>query len=49
MESMVGGLQGVDYITYVSVGLLVLSVSAAAALLPAWRASRIDPLAVWRE
>ena len=48
MESMVGGLQGVDYITYVSVGLLVLSVSAAAALLPAWRASRIDPLAVLR-
>ena len=49
MESMVTGLEGVDYGTYAAVAALVLGVSAAAAALPAWRASRIDPLAVLRD
>ena len=49
MESLVTGLEGVDYLTYAAVAALVFGVSAAAALLPAWRASRIDPLAVLRE
>jgi hypothetical protein len=49
IESMIAGLQGIDYVTYATVAALVLSVSAAAAFLPAWRASRIDPLAVLRE
>jgi predicted permease len=48
MASLLTGLEGVDYLTYVGVALLVLVVSAAAALVPAWRASRIDPLAVLR-
>jgi predicted permease len=49
IESMIAGLQGIDYVTYATVAALVLSVSAAAAFLPAWRASRIDPLEVLRE
>jgi hypothetical protein len=49
MESLVTGLEGVDYLTYAAVATLVLGVSAIAALPPAWRASRMDPLAVLRE
>ncbi len=48
MQSLLTGLEGVDYFTYAGVALLVLAVSAAAAFVPAWRASRIDPLAVLR-
>jgi predicted permease len=48
IESMITGLEGVDYVTYAVVAMLVLAVSACAAWLPAWRASRIDPLAVLR-
>jgi ABC-type antimicrobial peptide transport system permease subunit len=48
MTSLLMGLEGVDYLTYAGVALLVLVVSAAAAFVPAWRASRIDPLAVLR-
>jgi putative ABC transport system permease protein len=49
IESMVTGIEGVDYVTYAAVAALVLAVSVCAAWLPAWRASRIDPLAVLRE
>jgi predicted permease len=49
MESLVTGLEGTDPLTYGAVALVVLGVSAGAAMLPAWRASRIDPLAVLRE
>jgi hypothetical protein len=48
MQSLLTGLEGVDYVTYAGVALLVLLVSTAAAFVPAWRASRIDPLAVLR-
>ena len=49
MASLLTGLEGVDYFTYAGVAVLVLAVSAAAAFVPAWRASRIDPLAVLRQ
>jgi ABC-type lipoprotein release transport system permease subunit len=49
IESMVTGLEGIDLVTYGADAALVLGVSAAAASLPAWRASRIDPLAVLRQ
>jgi predicted permease len=49
MDAMLFGLGGVDVTTYAGVAMLVLAVCAGAALLPAWRASRIDPLAVLRE
>jgi putative ABC transport system permease protein len=49
MESLATGVESVDYVTYAVVATLVLGVSAAAALVPAWRASRIDPLTVLRQ
>jgi putative ABC transport system permease protein len=49
LESMITGLHGIDVVTYAAVAALVLGISAFAALLPAWRASRIDPLAVLRQ
>jgi putative ABC transport system permease protein len=49
MESLATGVERVDYVTYAVVATLVLGVSAAAALVPAWRASRIDPLTVLRQ
>jgi putative ABC transport system permease protein len=49
MESLVAGVEGFDVVIYAAVGVIVLGVSAAAALVPAWRASRIDPLAVLRQ
>ena len=48
MSAMLFGLGRVDVVTYVVVSVAVLAVSAAAALVPAWRASRFDPLTVIR-
>ena len=46
---MVFGTETVDPLTYVTVLGSVLVVTLAAAAIPAWRASRIDPLSVLRE
>ncbi len=46
---MVFGTEAVDPMTYVVVLGAVLVVTLAAAAVPAWRASRIDPLSVLRE
>jgi predicted permease len=48
LSTMLFGLGQVDVVTYAGVSMAVLAVSAAAALVPAWRASRIDPLSVIR-
>ena len=49
MESLATGVEGFDYVTYGVVAIIVLGVTAGAALVPAWRASRIEPLAVLRQ
>jgi putative ABC transport system permease protein len=49
LTTMVFGTETVDPATYVLVPGAVLLVTLAAAAVPAWRASRIDPLAVLRE
>jgi ABC-type antimicrobial peptide transport system permease subunit len=49
LTTMVFGTAAVDPITYVVVLGSVLAVTLAAAAVPAWRASRIDPLSVLRE
>ena len=49
LTTMVFGTEAVDPMTYVVVLGAVLIVTLAAAAVPAWRASRIDPLSVLRE
>jgi ABC-type antimicrobial peptide transport system permease subunit len=48
LTTMVFGLSAVDWTTYAVVGSAVLIVTLLAAFVPAWRASRIDPLTVLR-
>jgi predicted permease len=49
VSSMVFGIEALDPLTYVGVLIAVLLVTLAAAAVPAWRASRIDPVRVLRE
>ncbi len=49
MRSMMFGIEALDLVTYVGVLVAVLVVTLAAAAVPAWRASRIDPVRVLRE
>ena len=49
LTTMVFGTEAVDPMTYLVVLGAVLLVTLAAAAVPAWRASRIDPLSVLRE
>jgi putative ABC transport system permease protein len=48
LTTMVFGMEAVDPVTYVAVAGVVLTATLAAAAIPAWRASRIDPLTVLR-
>jgi putative ABC transport system permease protein len=49
MSSMMFGVEPLDPITYLGVLIAVLVVTLCAAAVPAWRASRIDPVRVLRE
>ncbi len=49
LTTMVFGLEAVDPLTYVVVPGVIFVITIAAAAVPAWRASRIDPLSVLRE
>jgi len=49
IESMLYGVSALDPITYGGVLVLILLVATTAALVPAWRASRIELLHVLRE
>jgi len=49
MRSMMFGIEAVDPVTYVGVLVAVLVVTLGAAAVPAWRASRIDPVRVLRQ
>jgi putative ABC transport system permease protein len=48
MESLLFEVQPSDPITLVSVACMILLVSAVAAVLPAWRATRVDPMVALR-
>jgi putative ABC transport system permease protein len=49
LTTMVFGTEAVNLGTYAGVSVVVIAVTLAAAAVPAWRASRIDPLVVLRE
>ena len=48
LATMLFGITGTDALTYVVVAVAVLPAVLLAACVPAWRASRVDPLAALR-
>ena len=48
MSSMVYGISATDPLTFTVVPMILIGVAAAACYLPAWRASKIDPMAAPR-
>jgi putative ABC transport system permease protein len=48
LRSMLFGVTNLDAITYVVVVILLAGVAAAACLIPAWRAARVDPATTLR-
>ena len=48
-SSLVYGISSRDSVTFIAVTLLLIVVSFAASLVPALRATRVDPLAVLRD
>ena len=49
LENLVYGVKASDPLTLAVVAMALLAVSVAASLLPAWRASRLDPVEVLRD
>ena len=49
LDTLVFGVKAYDPLTLAVVALALLLVSVAASLLPAWRAARLDPVAVLRD
>jgi putative ABC transport system permease protein len=49
VQAWLFGVQATDWVTFVAVPLFVLIVSCCACLIPAWSATRIDPIRALRE
>jgi len=49
VRGMLYGVGATDPVTYAAVVALLVAVTVAACLLPAWRAARVSPLAALRE
>jgi predicted permease len=48
MQGLVFGIGATDPITYIGLAVLLMSVVVIASLVPAWRATRVDPMEVLR-
>jgi ABC-type antimicrobial peptide transport system permease subunit len=48
LGSLLFGVTSGDPITFILMGALLIAVAAAAGYIPAWRASRIDPMVALR-
>lgn len=49
MKTLLFGVDAIDPATFAAVSLLLCAISALACWIPAWRASRLDPIVVLRE
>jgi putative ABC transport system permease protein len=49
LSTLVYGVHAADAATFAAVSLLLVAVGLLASVLPAWRATRVDPLSVLRE
>jgi ABC-type antimicrobial peptide transport system permease subunit len=49
LESMLYGVTALDGTTFAVMPVVLVALAIAASLMPAWRASRIDPMAALRE
>jgi putative ABC transport system permease protein len=49
LVSFLFGVSAIDPVAFLAAGAALLAIGAAAALLPAWRAGRVDPATVLRE
>jgi predicted permease len=48
LGSLLFGITGGDPVTFIGVGMLLIAVAAIAGYIPAWKASRIDPMVALR-
>jgi len=49
LSTLVYGVHAADLATFAAVSALLTSVGLLASILPAWRATRVDPLSVLRD
>ena len=48
MSSLIYGVEPLDWVSLMSASSMLATVAGLAALLPAWRATRVDPMTVLR-
>jgi len=49
MSRLLFGISARDFTTFFSVPLILAGIAFAASILPAWRASRVDPMVALRD